>query len=211
MYTPQKFKNTDHDEAMSLMTNYPFATVISVNDNTPSISHLPLTAVKFGQKIQLIGHLAKANPHWKVLQKNKTTAIFHGPHTYITPKWYAENDVPTWNYATVHVNGSVELIEDTQGLIDCLKILTAHAEKIWPSGWEFFIPDDLSGESLKRSIVGFKISVEELTFKMKMSQNRSSEDLEGIFTGLQKRNDDQSQLVLAMMQKLFASGHGQNG
>ena len=138
MYNPQRFKSEDTDEAFNLMDQNPFATVITVAEGKPFVSQLPLIPKRVGDKIELVGHLARANPHWKSFSNSQATVIFHGPHTYITPKWYAENDVPTWNYATVHITGFVELIETHDGIVECLKELTAHVERHWPSGWEFF-------------------------------------------------------------------------
>lgn len=116
------------------MAKNPFATVITVQDNQPSISHLPLTPKKNGNELELIGHMAKANPQWKYLENNLVTCIFHGAHTYITPVWYTKDDVPTWNYSTVHAKGNATLIETEPELILCLKELTDHAEKYQPSG-----------------------------------------------------------------------------
>lgn len=135
----------------------------------------------------------------------QATVIFHGPHTYITPKWYTENDVPTWNYSVVHVTGGVELIEDHDGIVECLKELTAHVERRWPSGWELFIPDDLSGDILPKSIVGFRIKVDEINFKKKLSQNRTPADRAGVLKGLEARGDDNSRWVLGEMKKLYSS------
>ena len=205
MYNPSRFKSDNMNDAFELMDKNPFATVISVNDGKPMVSHLPLTPRKYDEEIILIGHLAKANPHWKILPNNQVTVIFNGPHTYITPVWYAENDVPTWNYSTVHVSGSVELIETYDGIVDCLKELTSHVERYYSSGWSFFIPDDLQGDILPKNIVGFKIKIESINFKNKMSQNRSSADRVGILKGLDSRADDSSRAVLKEMRKLFSS------
>lgn len=202
MYNPSRFKSEDIQEAFQLMERYPFATIISVVDGKSVISHLPLTVKKIGDKIELIGHLAKANPHSRLMANSPVTVLFQGPHTYITPMWYAENDVPTWNYLTVHINGTVELIESYDGIVDCLKKLTSHVEQHWPSGWEFFIPDDLNGEILPKNIVGFKININEINFKKKLSQNRSKEDRVGILKGLESRSDDNSKAVLAEMLSL---------
>lgn len=202
MYNPTRFKSEDLIEAFKVMDNYPFATVISVVDGKPFISHLPLTPKINGEKIELIGHLAKANTHWKFLNQNPATILFQGAQTYITPKWYAEDNVPTWNYSVVHVTGEVELFEKTNDIIHCLKELTAHAERLWPSGWEFFIPDDLSGDALSQNIVGFKIRITDINFKRKLSQNRSKEDFNGVLKGLETRSDDNSRSVLAEMKKL---------
>ncbi len=205
MYNPQRFKSGDTNEAFDLMDQNPFATVITVVDGKPFVSHLPLTPKKVEDKIELIGHLARANPHWKSFANSQATVIFHGPHTYITPKWYAENDVPTWNYSTAHVTGKIELIESHDGIVGCLKELTSHVERHWPSGWEFFIPDDLTGDILPKSIVGFRIKVDEINFKKKLSQNRTSADRAGVLKGLETRGDDNSRSVLSEMKKLYSS------
>ncbi len=185
------------------MSQYPFATLITVAENTPLVSQVPLTPIWMGEKIVLVGHLARANSHWKSFALSKATVIFQGPHTYITPKWYVENDVPTWNYSTVHVTGQIELIESADGIVDCLNLLTAHVEQNWPSGWEFFIPDDLSGNALAKSIIGFRIIVDEINYKKKLSQNRSPADRAGVLEGLESRLDDNSRLILEEMRKLY--------
>jgi transcriptional regulator len=203
VYNPQRFKSEDTTEAFDLMDRNPFATVITVVDGKPFVSHLPLTPKKAGDRIELIGHLARANPHWKSFTNSQATVIFQGPHTYITPKWYVENDVPTWNYSTVHVTGKIELIESHDGIVECLKELTTHIERYWPSGWEFSIPDDLTSDILPKSIVGFRIKVDEINFKKKLSQNRSPADRAGVLKGLESRSDDNSRSVLTEMRKLY--------
>jgi transcriptional regulator len=203
MYNPQKFRETNISEAFELMDRYPFATVISAVGGESVISHLPLTPKINGDQIELIGHLARANPHWKQMANANITAVFLGAHTYITPKWYVENNVPTWNYSSVHASGIVNLIEDEIGIIDCLKELTTHVERHWPSGWEFFIPKDLLGPNLTKNIVGFKIKVTNFNFKKKLSQNRNDEDRRGVIEGLSKRLDEQSKNVLNDMKKLY--------
>lgn len=203
MYNPQRYKAENISEAFDLMDQHPFATVISVSEGTPQVSHLPLTPKRTGEQIELIGHLARANPHWRLLSTANTTAIFQGPHAYITPTWYAKDDVPTWNYSTVHASGPIQLIEDHDGLVECLKDLTAHVERHWPSGWAFAIPGDLSGNVLSKSIVGFRIRVESISFKKKLSQNRSVADRAGVLRGLGERQDHASHGVLADMLKLY--------
>ena len=205
MYNPERFKNIDTDAAFNLMFKFPFATVVTANESASFISHLPLTPIYEDGKIILVGHMAKANPHWKLMKDAFITSIFHGHHTYITPMWYAENDVPTWNYSVVHANGTAQLYEKYDDLIDCLKVLTSHVETNWPSGWEFFVPDDLPKEVLEKSIVGFKIKVDELSYKAKLSQNRTDADRSGVLSGLQGRADEQSLGVLQDMKKFYSA------
>jgi transcriptional regulator len=120
MYNPQKYKSSDMQEAFDLMDKNPFAMILTIVNGEPFVSHLPLTPKKADDSIELIGHLARANPQWRFFAQSTVTVVFQGAHTYITPKWYAENDVPTWNYSTVHIKGQVELIESYEGIYNRL-------------------------------------------------------------------------------------------
>lgn len=206
MYNPPRYKAENLDEAFELMEQNPFATLVSVVEGRPVVSHLPLTPKWVGERVQLIGHLARANPMAKVLGQSPVTVIFQGAHTYITPMWYLEDDVPTWNYSAIQVDGDVQLIEDYEGILGCLKELNEHVERLWPSGWQFFVPDDLAGaDVLPKAIVGFRILTNAIQFKRKLSQNRSMEDRAGVLRGLETRSDEQSRKVLADMVRLYLS------
>lgn len=164
------------------MCKYPLATLITTGENGPFISHLPLIVEDEKDGLWLYGHLARANPHVRSLDRAEVYAIFHGPNAYVTPLWYAENDVPTWNYAVVHVQGECEMIPDRQGIEVCLRKLSAHMER-GERKWEFWVPEDLAG-NLEKRISAFKIKVESLQAKFKLGQQRSAEDRKGVEAGL---------------------------
>lgn len=204
LYNPARFAVNDLKASFDLIDRSPFATVISVYQGESQVSHLPLTPKLTADRLELIGHLARANPHAKILSREKSVkCIFHGPHAYITPRWYREDDVPTWNYSVVHVEGKLEPIEGANEILECLRELSAHAERHWPSGWKFFVPDDLQEPMLSKHIVGFRIVAEKIQHKNKMGQNRSAEDLAGVVEGLSKRNDDGSRGVRQALIELF--------
>ncbi len=200
MYLPKHFESTDTERALKLMRDYPLATVVSVDDNhTPFVSHLPLTVQHRDGRVVLEGHLSRASPHWTLLADREATAIFHGPNVYITPKWYARNDVPTWNYAVVHARGPVALIEDRIGVERALRTLTATVEH-GAEKWEFQIPDDLIETGIEKAIVAFQLTVSALSAKFKLSQNRSEMDRVSVREGLRERGDADSLGVLALME-----------
>lgn len=224
-YNPARFQMTDRKRIAALIDAYPLATMISVVDGlrvngsstsqsaqaahaAPMVSHAPLVYVRNENEAaaggQLIGHFARANPHWKHLQNGKVTAIFHGPSAYITPQWYVKNDVPTWNFATVHVEGRARLIESEEGLIDCLKLLTAKAEEGAKNPWEFWIPEDLEGaKRLLGAIVGFSIEIESIEAKFKFVQSKSPEDRAKVRQGLrEERGDTVSRALADLMENL---------
>jgi transcriptional regulator len=65
------------------------------------------------------------------------TAIFHGPHGYVSPSWYTvKKAVPTWNYAVVHVRGRVVRIDDSDGKERVLKSLIDHHDPAVPPQWD---------------------------------------------------------------------------
>ncbi|HVG53846.1 MAG TPA: FMN-binding negative transcriptional regulator [Vicinamibacterales bacterium] len=204
MYLPRSFENTDREQSLALMRAHPLATVISVDQNgSPFVSHLPLVVQPDGDGLVCIGHLSRANLHWKLLDGRRATAIFHGPDAYITPSWYVKNSVPTWNYAVVHVLGMVTLIEDRAGIVRCLEALTATVEK-GPDAWQFWIPEELRN-TLESAIVGFRLSVETVESKFKLSQNRSEADRAGVLRGLAGRDDAASKGLRALMQRYYAA------
>ncbi|AUR50786.1 FMN-binding negative transcriptional regulator [Aquella oligotrophica] len=186
MYQPKSFIESDQDKLYSLIENYPFATLISKKDGEIEISHLPLLLDR--ENGQLLGHIARANPLLEyILTGQLATAIFHGPHGYISPAWYQDptDNVPTWNYAVVHIEG--KLIATTEAelmkLLDQLYLL--HDKSKMPINWQNpKISAKLNG------IAGFKIKIEKMTGKYKLSQNRSFEDRRGVIRNLNKNNSE---------------------
>lgn len=116
MYVPPAFRPHDDAEIFTVIERYPFATLATASPHgPPTLTHLPLLLDRHrGPHGTLIGHLARANPHCGLLAEGAaTTVVFHGPHAYITPTWYAEEpSLPTWNYIAVHATGGSHLVED---------------------------------------------------------------------------------------------------
>lgn len=190
MYNPDKFQAKQPQWADKIIHDFPFATVITGEE----VSHLPLLLEKRAEGLVLIGHMARANPHSKKIEQGKSLAIFHGPHSYITPNWYVDYDVPTWNYITVHAYGPVRLLNNEPDTIGALKKLSDKMEG--PDGWKFGIPSDLAAPGiLQKAILAFELKIEKIDAKFKLSQNRSHDDQAGVVCGLEKRGDEQSLAV----------------
>ena len=204
MYLPKYFAQKDSAKVRKLIEQNSFATVLSFPQTEPVyVNHLPIIFSSCaGEEEILIGHMAKQNPQWRHFQENpKSTLIFHGAHTYITPTWYTSgNDVPTWNYAVAHLHGKMELIEPYEQQIAILKQLAYVFEKSNPNPWTFELPPDLADENvLVSSIVSFKFYMEKIDTKFKLSQNRSAEDRQAVIAGLLERKDEMSHLVRELM------------
>ena len=115
MYIPKAFEVTDRATLHDFIEANSFATLVTSIDDAPFATRLPMLLEReTGAYGTLIGHVARANPHWRSFDgKALAVAMFDGPHAYISPNWYVTAPaVPTWNYATVHAYGAPRVIED---------------------------------------------------------------------------------------------------
>lgn len=191
MYLPPAFVEDDLPTLHRAIRDGGLATVISAEGGQPTVSHLPLyLAADEGAYGTLYGHMAKANGHGAALRSaGRALAVFLGPNAYIHPGWYPGKArhgkvVPTWNYVAVHAEGPVRMIEDPAGLRDLVSRLTDRHEAGRADPWRVDdAPADYLAAQLK-AIVGFALSIERLTGKWKLSQNRRPEDQAGVVAGL---------------------------
>ncbi|MGH8461192.1 MAG: FMN-binding negative transcriptional regulator [Stenotrophobium sp.] len=186
LYTPPLFSGST-DDAAALMRGYPFATLITTTQGEPRITHLPLLWQAGGAHGVLLGHMARANPHWQAFVAGITVAIFHGPHAYISPRWYVNPDreVPTWNYAVVHAHGHPQLIGDEDAKLALIDRTTAEFERAAPQPWT----RKVKGERLHAmlgAIVAFRMPLERIEAKFKMNQNRTPGDREQVMAQLRE-------------------------
>ncbi len=191
MYLPKHFAVDDPALLAQLIAEYPLATVVGNLEGQLEVNHLPL--MLSADRNKLYGHIARVNPLVKIASSNQpnVTTIFNGPNAYVTPAWYPSKKetgkvVPTWNYAVVHAQGSLKLIEDAQWLRSHVSQMTNIHEPTYQSHWKL---DDAPEEYIQmmlRAIVGIEIEVTSLTGKFKLSQNRPPEDYAAVVDTLEK-------------------------
>src|SRR5262245_50441328 len=130
MYVPKHFAEDDPARIASLIDAHEFATLFTGGEEGPFATHLPLLLdPSRGERGALIGHVARANPHWRRFDGRQALAVFAGPHAYVSPRWYkAAPAVPTWNYVAVHATGRVRAVEDPAALRAILDRLAARHE-----------------------------------------------------------------------------------
>ncbi len=174
-YAPPPFDGQNHAAALELMATHPFASLItSLGDAEPFITPMPLLYADGA----LWGHLARANPQAALFDLGQTVAVFHGPHAYVSPRWYEtpERHVPTWNYAVVHVAGRPELLNERETRRFVVE-LTAHFDPGW------MVDDRVLGRLLP-AIVAFRMPILRLDATFKISQNRTMADRSGVRAAL---------------------------
>jgi transcriptional regulator len=186
MYVPSSFDVSDGRILESFISSYGFATLITSSAGLVA-SHIPITLRKRGDANCLIGHVARANNQWRAFDGHaEALAIFHGPHAYVSPTWYATSPaVPTWNYAVVHVYGKPAASEERDFAKAALVALVAKYESTRSKPWraEDLAPDVF--DRLASAVVAFEMPVERIEGNFKLGQNRSREDRVGMLAGLE--------------------------
>jgi transcriptional regulator len=210
LYIPPAHREQDLAILHAHIAAVGLATLVTIGDDGPLVSHLPLLLDPgVGRYGKLTGHVARANPQWRASDLGKpAVAIFMGPDAYVSPSWYPSKQehgrvVPTWNYATVHARGRLEIFDDPQRLRAHVAQLTDRNESRFANRWEVGdAPADYIEKQLN-GIVGIALQIEVLEGKMKLSQNRSPADRDGVVAGLRASDRVTDQDTAALMDRLI--------
>jgi transcriptional regulator len=199
MYTPKFNQVSDRAILIEAMQAYAFA-ILFGPIRSPEISaehfatHLPLVIKDEGPHGILEGHFAKANPHWQSLANRETLVVFPGPHSYVSPSLYAEQlSVPTWNYIAIHARGTLSLVEDNSGKEALLAALIEANDPAYLEQWHS-LPDGFR-RTMLAGIVGFRIPIDRIEGKFKISQNRPEPDRRAVQAAHSAGTSDQQQLA----------------
>lgn len=202
MYIPRRYEEKDREEIFRFVRENSFAILISVEDGKPVATHLPLLLEKndSGDDV-LVGHISKGNQQKTTLADgNRVLCIFPGPHAYISPRWYTEMNVPTWNYISVHIYGTVKIMEGEQ-LKNALSRLIDYFEQPLPEPVKLTdIPEKTFRDDF-RGIIGFEVKVEEIQAATKLSQSRDKTSYHQVIDALKEGDTSAKQVAEEMLNK----------
>jgi len=198
MYTPEHFGQNNPQAIQALIEANNFGTLISMLDGRPFATHLPFIYAAGGAR--LLAHMAKANPHWRNLERTAADVlvIFQGPHAYVSPSLYSEPGVPTWNYAVVHIYGRFRVLHEESDHRKVLESLTEQHEAARIEPWRADFASSMV-EQMMRATVAFEIIITEQQGKFKLSQNRSTIDREKVIDALEGDSDDNATGLAELM------------
>ncbi len=182
MYLPPYFAEDDREILYSVIRENNFGLLVTAGAGAPSATHLPFLL----EGDTLVAHMARANPQWEAFESGaEVLCVFHGPHGYISPNWYANKKaVPTWNYVAVHVYGAPRVIDDPAVTLAMQERLVAAHEAGSPTPWTMDGLPDGYVEGQMRAIVNFEIPIARIEGKFKLNQNRKPEDRAGVIAAL---------------------------
>jgi transcriptional regulator len=200
MYVPKQFRNNDASTINDFIRHHGFGILVSLSDNKMIATHIPLELS--ADETKLTGHIARANPQWRSFSNNtEVMIIFPGPHAYVSSSWYDHENVPTWNYISIHVYGKIKIIEGEQ-LYSALTQLVNKYEKTsqYPVSVEKMSPEYVRQQI--KGLVGFEIDITSIEAAYKLSQNRDKKNYLNVINELEKRGDHDSKSVASEMKKI---------
>lgn len=203
MYIPPKFALSEA-ESRTALARAGFAHLVTHTDDGMLVTPLPL--LYDAERHSLIGHVARANPHWRAVGA-PSVAIFSGPQAYISPAFYATKGetgkvVPTWNYDVLTVHGTMLAHDDSGWLRELVTRLTDHHERSREAPWQVsdapepYIAGQLMG------IVGVELTITSVEGKAKMSQNQPERNRDGVVAGLRASAQPGDHAVAARVEDL---------
>ena len=208
-YTPT-YVVTDPDEIKRLIRENPWATLVSNTSTGLVASHYPVildTSTELSDRatgITLLSHVGRPDEQLHELGQHEMLVIIQGPHGYISPGWY-ENDelVPTWNHVTAHLYGVPEILSDDENF-RVLDELVDHFEKRMPSPVSITL-DESSSRRLAKGTVGMRLRVTRFDARLKLSQNKTPEVFDRIVEALEGNGPYNSPGLAAEMRRVATS------
>jgi transcriptional regulator len=211
MFIPAYFRVSDDKKIIKFIQDNNFGIIFSLDPQNSSIvtTHLPFLIEKdnFSNFIMLC-HFSKSNNHWRLIESNSDVQIlFNGPHGYISPKYYINPSVPTWNYTAVHVTGKASIISSHDETYTALEKLVNFHE-VNKTGWKMKDVDISYIEKLIKGIVCVQIKDLKFEAKFKLNQNKKDEDIKSVIEHLDV-SENGKELGLFMKNEFFPSKDNQ--
>jgi transcriptional regulator len=200
MYSPAYNRVEDRAELLAFMRANNFPILVTGAGGNLVASHLPVVVSQKENQIILEMHMAGNNPQWKEFFDDEVLVVFHGPHAYVSPRWYAEQErVPTWNYAAVHAYGVPRVVSDRKLKRESQRRLVELMDPEWLPGFDGLATKYV--EMMLDGIVNFEIAVTRLETRWKLSQNRSRDEMERIAARLDESGDSVERALAELTRK----------
>ena len=197
---PAKYAPKSHADIIDLVTQCPFAWIVSAADGFGA-TPLPIRPrIEDGKLTGLIGHFGRNNPQIERLRANpRALLLFMGPHGYISPSWLTDRtQAATWNYASVAFECDIHLIEEAPGIEAVLRDLIDTMEAGRDAAWSLDDMGERAGR-LARGVIGFHARIIEVQAAFKLGQDEGTQEYAEILTALDREGT--TELGAAMRQQ----------
>ena len=177
------FRSTDHSRFEALIREVAFGMVFLTTPDGPTVAHIPLLSNGNGE---MRFHLAKSNALAPYLDGAKALITVNGPDGYVSPRWYDNRDtVPTWDYVTLEMEGTVERLCDKQLEQLLLDVIETFEGRLDGDAWSATESSPKVWSALFKGITGFSMNVDQWRPTFKLSQKKNEAERKRIADGVE--------------------------
>lgn len=198
MHPARAFHEADGEALAQRARERGFAVIAGVANARPVVAHAPVLL----DRRRLRFHLSAANPLTAALIASPwALAVITGDDAYISPDWYAAADqVPTWNYLSVEIEGPVAALpaDAAARLLDDLSA-RYEADLAPKPPWSRAKMSPGRFEAMLAGIVAFEMTVERLAGTTKLSQNKPADEIARLAVALGEVPDEGARRIARRM------------
>lgn len=194
MYIPKYYRQEDRQLILAFLRQNDFAALVTFDGERPVATHIPVEVVETENGWTIYGHISRANAQKKTFGGQEALLIFQGAHTYISARWYAEEDVPTWDYMIVHVYGRVREIEGDELYSVLSRLVQDHEPN---SSYRLEGLSQAMVQKEIKGIIGIAVDVTRVDAGYKLSQGKTAQERANIVAELEQRGDAGSSDIAA--------------
>ncbi len=205
MHPNAAFRPRQDDLAEYLVREIGFAAIFANTPDGPRVAHAPLVLSDDAATLQF--HLARGNALARHLDGATALVVVQGPDAYVSASWYADaNQVPTWNYVTVEMEGSACKLDDA-ALIAHLDMLSAsHEARVGANPpWTRDKMTAARFSKMTGAIIAFEVRITAWRPTVKLSQNKSADEHERVARGVEATGHG----ALAQLMRHLSADKGQ--
>ena len=186
MHPNRTFDWTDRDAMLAFVAEVSFAHLFAATPEGPRVAHAPVVVTREGN---LRFHLARSNRLAKHIDGLTALVSIAGPEAYISPDWYGTDDqVPTWNYMAVEIEGPVRRLGETELVSLLYDLSAAYEARLLPKKpWTRAKMTPGRFDGFLKAIHAYELKVDALRGTAKMGQNKSVPEMLGAADGLEAR------------------------
>ena len=174
-----------------MIEHYPVALVSSERQGRLHASHIPLFRAA---DRTLFGHVDRRNPQFQNQYSFPARLAFIGPQRYIPPEACRSRLLPTWNYVAVHMEATIEVLDDPETILIALRDA---CDRLQPRQASFqFDADDTRVIASLPHLLALRVRTSYEEGRFKLSQDKSEADRDGALGHLLKRDEPRERDLL---------------
>jgi transcriptional regulator len=183
------FDWANQEEMLAFAAERSFAHIFTASPEGLFVVHAPILVTEGGK---LWFHVARRNRITDQICGDRLLISIAGRDAFHSANWYAsENQVPTWHYETVEIEGKARQLSDEE-LVELLDALSDRFERAASPDAPWTRAKMAAGkfEAMVKAIIGFEVDPIEIRGTRKFNQHKSPDDLDATIRGQQGAGRD---------------------